>query len=195
MLIRLKEGKVIKVEKIGLDHASIIVKFGNKMRFEAPYVGKGLIGKPYTLKKEKRLIKANRARHTSSYVAIYNSDAIGLAGVDLVGGELSRHVAYCGYMVAKEFRGTGLSYFLVHMAAAHAAKSVKTVLAAIIPQNKASVAFFKRCGGTKVGEFKKTIYSRRRGRYYNNTHMQVTLSKLINGSKRMWKSKGVIIVR
>jgi RimJ/RimL family protein N-acetyltransferase len=191
MLIRLNDEKVIRVEKIGLNHAGMLVKFGNKMRSEAPYDSHGLIHKRYTLKMEIKLIKRQMKNHHSPYIAISNGEVVGVADINSMGGELSRHVAYCGYVVAKEFRGTGLAYFLIYAAAKHAKRSIKTVLAAILPQNKASVYFFKHCGGIEVGKFKKTIFSKCSGRYYDEIYMQVPLAGLIKNSNRMWKLKGI----
>ncbi len=196
MQIQLKDGRKIKVDESRVAYARKFIDFEKKMKNEAPYDTWGWRSRLSTLKEEINFIKRNKADRKSARVAIFNNNIIGVGGITASHSKFSKHVGYAGYVIAKEFRGTGLTYFLINDSAKYVAKKgVKTVIATIVPQNKASIKLFEKCGAKRIGESKKTLFIPLKNVYYNEIYMQVDSQKLITKSANKYKQKGVKILK
>ncbi len=172
MLIKLKDGRTLDIStpKLAAYKLAINSKNGSKS-----YVVSSYQLKVYD---ERKLVGNINVRRPMTMHRFY----------------YSKHVGETGYYIAKEFRGTGLSYFLLYSIGTFVAKKgVELILASIEPKNLASVRVFKNCGGKEVGVFKRVIKTRKG--YEDRMWFSVPTERLVKNSMRIWQKKGVKIVK
>lgn len=136
-----------------------------------------------------------------SFTATYHRKSAGNAALRKQPQLFSKHAEELGYMTQKDFRNRGLCYFLIYLTAKAAKKRGITIIAASMVSEagpsktgKVSEHLFKRCGGVKVGEFKKVIFDAITNKYSDLVYMQADTAKVIKETGRLWRSKGIKIV-
>jgi L-amino acid N-acyltransferase YncA len=169
MLIKLKDGREVKIGKVQSEGIiSRVIINGKKV-----------------------------SRHQiNSYIltAFYNSKKVASFNVTrpvtAQGIRYSKHVGEMGYFVARGFRSSGLSYYMVYyMAKSVLKRGIKIILINTIPSNKASITLFSRSGGKKVGLMEKVLKINKK--YVDSLWMESTTENVIKNSRKMWEKKGV----
>ena len=111
--------------------------------------------------------------------------------VVIYGYPSGRHVGEVGYFVAKRFRGTGLSYILLHEISKFAvSKGMKLLLMSTTSDNGAAIGLFRNCGGGVSADFKGVM---NKGK--SVIWMSAVTRDVIKKSRNMWEKKGVKIVK
>ena len=111
--------------------------------------------------------------------------------VVIYGYPSGRHVGEVGYFVTKRFRGTGLSYILLHEMSRFAlSKGIKLLLMSTASDNEAAINLFKNCGGRISADFKSVM---NKGK--SVIWMSAVTIDVIKKSRSMWEKKGVKIVK
>ena len=169
MLIKLKDGREVKIEKVQSERVISRVIINGK--------------------------KVSR-RRINNYIltAFYNSKKVASFNVTrpttVHGIYYSKHVGEIGYFVAKGFRGSGLSYYMVYdIAKSVLNRGIKIILMNTIPLNKASITLFSKSGGKKVGLMGKVLKINKE--YVDSLWMGSTTENIIKNSHKMWEKKGV----
>ena len=136
-----------------------------------------------------------------SFTATYHKKFAGNADLRKQPLVFSKHVEELGYMTQKDFRDMGIGYFLVYLTAKVAKKRGITIITASMVSgpgsstiDKVSEHLFKRCGGIKIGEFKKIIFNPLTHKYSNLVYMQADTTKVIKESGKLWRRKGIKII-
>ncbi len=169
MFIKLKDGREVKIGKVQSEGVISRVVINGK--------------------------KVSRHR-INNYIltAFYNSKKVASFNVTrpttVHGIYYSKHVGEMGYFVAKGFRGSGLSYYMVYCMAKSVLKmGIKIILINTIPSNKASITLFSRSGGKKAGLMEKVLKINKK--YVDSLWMESTTGNVIKNSRKMWEKKGV----
>lgn len=109
----------------------------------------------------------------------------------IYGYPVGRHVGEVGYFVSKSFRGSGLSYLMLHEIAKFAlSHGMKLILMSTTTDNKSAVMIFKNCGGKISADFEGVM---KEGK--SVIWMSAAAEDIIKKSRLMWIKKGVQIVR
>ncbi len=158
-------------------------------------------GRELEVKSSRQSFARNPKAYTVSFTAAYHKKIAGNASLKTQIPIFHKHVEELGYMTGKDFRRMGLSYFLIHMVAKAAQKDgVKIIVASMASgtssskEDKISRHLFERCGGVKVGEFKKVLFNPSNHKCADLVYMQADTAKIIKEAGKLWKRKGIKIV-
>lgn len=173
MIIKLRDGRLVNVGKV--ESEGMIFKVEIRGKKATKYRMNNYILTARYKSKEAGSFNVNRPTTVYDY-------------------HYGKHVGEVGYYIAKEFRGSGLSYFLMYHAARFVLnRGITIVLAATTLDNKASIKLFENCGGVRVGHFNKPM--KIKGKFKDVIWMETPTKNLIRQSRKKWVERGIKIVK
>ncbi len=220
IMIRLPKGLRENAEKFGVDLKKtnswvislIKYKISEKRYDNFYYLPKlKLRGKPLWIRlrdgrrleivSEEKPYKGNSKLRRISVTATYNKKFAGNVTLRKQPITPNKKVREVGYGTQKAFRGLGLSYFLMYMAAKAAKKNgINIILGSMLygtnssKNDKISVHLFEKCSGVKIGVFKKIVFNPYTHKHLDLIYMQADTAKVIKETAKLWRSKGITII-